>query len=164
VKYFLIVLGILAIGGIAFGLAAFGVFKVPGISPYDYGKPKLATSSDAGGFLWTLMQPVNTLAREAERAKPAAPTGSAGASPTLKPRNDLGDEKVATLWNELDVDKLALITVKWNAEDLAHILLKMDPDQVSKYLAAVDTKRAVLLSQAIRKLASEPPPVVVDGS
>jgi Mg/Co/Ni transporter MgtE len=157
----ILIVAMLAIAGSVVGLAFAGIIQIPGITPQTPVKVVDASKNQTGGLLWTLTKPWNDLAKRAADADKAAKALAAKNAPppeTDAPKvdPDLGDEKLAALWNDLDVNQLISITKKWQPAPLAKVLAKMDSDAVTKYLNSLDAARADVLSRAIQTLASHP--------
>ncbi len=153
-------IGLVLVLGIVFGVATFGLINIPGISPIKYGKAQVASVNPMRGYLSLFAVPMQTLEQRAKLLEATLkPTSSPVETKTPKPQPDLGDLKLAELWNSLEPAKLAAITEKWTPANLARILIKMDPDQVTEYLSTLKTERAVQLSKAIQQAASLPQPL-----
>lgn len=136
---------LLIAGGVG-GAAFMGLIDIPGITPAK--KKPVATSTDKK---LETKKTVATPKPTNEGAKPVAK--KAEPKPIFKP--ELGAEKVATYWNEVETAKLVEITKDWKESDLVPVLLKMDEAKVTEYLATIDVRQASKLSKALQKAASE---------
>ena len=152
----IVILG--AVGGLGF----IGVLDIPYVTPNLFGKPVSASTNTTGGLLYALGKPVQQLAKQADEQTLAAQKAAAKqVPPPAAPKSDpdAGNAKLAEVWNGLEPDDLAKLTANWKLPALAQVMLKMDEDQVTKYLAAIDPKRADAVSRAIQIAASavQPP-------
>jgi hypothetical protein len=158
-KIFLILFAFVVVClGTGGGLAYFGIVMIPGITPVPTFKVLDGSKNQSGGLVWNLVTPVDSLAKRADADEKAA-QGSIKKTPeapvsTAQP--DLGDTKLASLWNDLDVTQLVSITKKWQTLPLARVLAKMESDQVTKYLDTLDPARADEICRAIQSLAAHP--------
>ena len=147
-------------------MAYFGIVTVPGVTPVKQFKIVEGSKDQTGGLTWSLTSPLQLLVNQAagrlnNRLERAAP--KAHDKPQAKSQPDLGDAKLASLWNDMDVNQLIGITTKWHSIPLAKVLARMDSDQVTKYLDALKPDRADEICRAIRSLASQPSPLSLGG-
>lgn len=159
-KKFILIFGpLLLLAATGVGLAVFGVIDIPGVTPVQKQRVVDASKDQAGGLLWTLIQPASSVAKQMDDAAKVAQKAASKLPPpptsTIDP--DLGDAKLAMVWNDLDVDQLQKITTKWQPAAVAKILGKMDGDQVTKYLDAIDPARADQICRAMQAIASKVP-------
>jgi hypothetical protein len=136
--------------GAGVGLVMTGVINVPGVSP----KAKKAASALYTGGKDPAKKPVaqQTPAVTPPAEKPAEPKVTAVPS-KIKP--ELGDERLASLWNEIPDAALIELIKDWKDTDVAKVLVKMEDDKVAKVIAGMkDTKRASRLTKALQKEAS----------
>lgn len=132
-------------GGAVFTLGKLGIVKIPGITP-----PKKVAKSDKE-------KKAEPVAKKPKKQPP--PKVEASATPA-EPQTDptLGQEKLAELWNEMDVKVLSKVTAKWTDLELAPVLQKMDSGKVVELLTLIandDTDRAARLTKAIQTEASK---------
>ena len=155
------IIGLLVVGGAgAFFAAQKGLIQIPGITPKNP-KPTLYAGDkgpdakppeDANTTESTQAPEEEQTTKPQPETKPAAPTTDA----------KLGQNKLAELWNGMDVDSVVKVTADWSDADLAPIFAVMDGDKVAalfQRMAETDPKRASRLMKAVREEASkiEPP-------
>jgi hypothetical protein len=161
VKKIIFILGpLLVLAAVVGGLAFAGILDIPGITPPTVFK-RIEPSKDlSGGLAWGLTEPLGKISKQMDAVAKAAEKTEASkpAPPPTDPVDpSLGDTKLATLWNDLEVDQLQKITAKWQPAALAKVLAKMDGDQVTKYLNALDPARADVICRALQTFASKLP-------
>lgn len=150
-KVVLILVPVVLLATVA-ALGLLGIIKIPGLSPtkakakasqlYSESDTKLASKSEKPAE----SPPVSAT------PKPAAPVKT---GPLNKP--EIGQKKLAKLWNEIEPAALVAVTKDWKESELAPILLKMDSAKVAQFLTMVDPKRASTLSRQMQQVASTVP-------
>jgi hypothetical protein len=166
-KLLFVLVPLVVIVGAVVGLGFIGVLNIPFVTPNLFGKPVSASTNATGGLLYALGKPVQQLAQEADEQVQAAERAAARQTPPpAAPKSDpeTGNAKLASLWNGLEPDELAKVTANWKLPALAQVMLKMDEDQVTKYLATIDPKRADAVSRAIQIAASAVQKASKDGA
>lgn len=147
-KPLLIVIPIAIIGSIV-GAGMTGVIDIPGLTP-----AKKAAKQNKKEPPKASASPAPTL--DAERSAPADNTPRSVAKVLSDPQ--LGNRRLAKLWNEIDTGRLIPILGDWKDRDLALVLAKMDPAKTAEVLAALKPARASKLSRELLRLASLVPP------
>ncbi|HVL39762.1 MAG TPA: hypothetical protein VM328_10275 [Fimbriimonadaceae bacterium] len=166
----------LLVGGGLFGAAKAGMIDIPGVSPKKAapkkGSAKEAKATDSAGDakLPGESKPLESTAPEPKpSAAPAAQAAIARAlpPPAKKPKvessavkldPELGEKKLAKLWNSIPPDALLKIAQSWKPSELAGVLAKMDQAKVATLLSQMDPKRASEVSREIKRVASRTQP------
>lgn len=151
-KKFLLILIPVIILGVGVGLAMTGIINVPGLSPKAKSKAKSAQ-------LYTEGKDPKVAASAPKKMEPIAPKKTTPPPAkvevaALETKPEVGQKKLAKLWNELESTALQALTKDWKEPELASVLLKMDPTKVAELLTKVDAKRASNLSREMQKQAS----------
>jgi MgtE intracellular N domain len=155
-KILAIILPILILGGAFVGLALMGVLKIPGLTPV---KPKQGKGAIAGKAAPTPAPPL-TDGSNLNKDKPTddssakKPSLSKVASAPIKNDPDQGAAQLAVIWNQMDTTKFKDLLKDWKDPDVARVFLKMKPDIVAGILAAMDPKRASIISKLMEKQSS----------
>lgn len=137
-KALMVLVPLLIIIGVAAGLVFSGVVKTPWTTKK---KPVVKEAS------------VKTVPEKpVVPPTPVVPPKKVKAAPTID--TQLGDEKLAKIWNEVPSEKLLEICSQWKDAELASVLSKMDGDKVSEVLSKLEPIRASSLSRAMQKQAS----------
>lgn len=133
-------------GGTVFTLGKLGIVSIPGITP----PKKVAKPSKE--------KEPEPVAKKPKK-NPEPPRIEARVAPAA-PKSDpsLGNEKLAQLWNEMEVGVLLSVTSGWSEAELAPVLEQMDNSKVAEFITAVAAKsaeRADRLTKAIQSEASK---------
>lgn len=162
-KKLLFVLLPIIILGIGAGLVFSGVIKIPGLNlgPQKKKAASLYTSDKDNPAVKGKTPPKKNEPKKTEAPKDTAKkepekpkTPDKGAAVVLENKPELGNKKLAKLWNELDPTALKDITKDWKEKDLAGVLMKMDNGKVAEFLGILEAKRASNLSRELQKQAS----------
>lgn len=138
----MIIVPLLAIGGIVVGLGVAGIVKIPGIT-----KTKKKTTTDVPK---EEAKPEAVVKKVPEKEEPPAP------KPELKLDLKKGAATLAETWNTIPNDKLLLIQKDWDDEDLSLVLAAMEPEKTGQLLASMEPKRASKLSEIMQRNAATP--------
>ncbi len=157
-KVILIALPVVILG-VGVGLVMTGVVKIPGMGA----KPKAKAAQ-----LYTEGKDPKVVDANAKKTTPAVSTVAATTktNPLKTPvppkveanlidnKPEVGQKKLAKLWNEVEAASLLDMTKDWKEAELAPVLLKMNGAKVAEFLALLDSKKASSLSREIQKQAS----------
>lgn len=148
-KAVIILLPVILLGAGA-GLALTGVINIPGISPKAkakaaqlYGEakdPKVAEKKPEAPKI------------EAVKKDPVKPKVDASILVENKP--EVGQKKLAKLWNEIEAPALISMVKDWKDNEVAGIFMKMDSAKVAEVLSSLEPKRASAISRELQKQAS----------
>ncbi|MBC8064558.1 MAG: hypothetical protein H7Y17_06995 [Chlorobia bacterium] len=137
---------LLAIGA---GLVMTGVVKIPGMGAkakakstqlYEEGKdPKVAEKKASPA---------------AQLPKKIVPPPKVDAEVLVDNKPELGQKKLAKLWNEIETPALKDLTKDWKDAELAPVLMRMDSAKVAELLSTLEPKKASSLSRELQRQAS----------
>ena len=140
------------------GLVGAGIVHIPGIND----PPKKSSKKQPKALGDEPKVETKVLAKKAEPTQEGVSTVQAKAAKpkaTIDPNK--GAERLAKLWNEMDVATLSKIAGEWKDEDLVNVLAVMDNAKVAELITSItvtDPKRASALSKQLQTLASVIPP------
>ncbi len=147
-KVIIILLPILILGTVA-GLAFTGIVNIPGITPKA---KKKATQLYSETNDPKVAEKKKSTEPKAIPSKPTPPTLTAKVVTETKP--EVGEKKLAKLWNEIEAPALIAMVKDWKDEEVAKIFIKMDASKVAEVLGSLEPKRASAISRALQKQAS----------
>ncbi len=139
---------ILAVGA---GLVLTGVVNIPGLSP------KKATAKANSAYTEAKdpkIDPKKDPPAKVAEAKPKPPAPKVDATVMIENKPEVGQKKLAKLWNEVEVSALKDMIKDWKETELAAVLIRMDAAKVAELLSALEPKRASALSRELAKQAS----------
>lgn len=149
-KVIIILIPIILLGAGA-GLALTGVINIPGISPKAKAK--------AAQLYGEAKDPV--VAEKKTETPPVVPPKKetpkppkAEASLLVENKPEVGQKKLAKLWNEIEAPALISMVKDWKDNEVAGIFMKMDPAKVAEILGSLEPKRASAISRELQKQAS----------
>ena len=137
-KLVVILLAVIALGGLVIGLGYAGVLYIPGISAVKKrgAKPQVVTN----------------VVTQAPTVQPPAPKITQPQTQTpIKPPPD-GTDRVAKLWSSLDVESIQKILDKWPSGETLPILAKMNDEKLAELLAKLPPAKAAELSRNLKAL------------
>lgn len=155
---FLLPLVLLGVGGF---LVFTGKVKIPGVNLGPKQKANDLYAADKANSLYTADKDgKSTAVAKNEPPKKETPKKDDKKTPpkvvvdAFENKPEVGQKKLAKLWNEMEPTTLSGITKDWNEKDLAGILVRMDTAKVAEFLSSLDPKRASKLSRELQKQAS----------
>ncbi len=143
--------------GVGVGLVLTGIVKIPGINTkkaaakanqlYTEGKdaPKVANKTEP---------PKKEAEPPKDEPKKEATPPKVDAQVVMETKPEVGEKKLAKLWNELEAPVLKDIVKDWKDAELASILVRMDSAKVAELLGTLEPKRASQVSRELQKQAS----------
>jgi hypothetical protein len=109
--------------GVGAGLVLTGVVKIPGVNTKKQ-------SAKANQLYTEQKEPAKVVKKDPppvkEQPKKETPPPKVEAEVVVEKKPELGDKKLAKLWNELDAPVLKDIVKDWKDAELAAILIRMD--------------------------------------
>lgn len=150
-KILFIALPIIILGA-GVGLALTGVINIPGLSkkkPVAKANQLYTEDKDPAKVAKKDPPPV-----EKEAPKKETPPPKVEAEVLVEKKPELGEKKLAKLWNEIEAPVLKEIVKDWKDSELASILVRMDSAKVAELLGTLEPKRASLVSRELQKQAS----------
>jgi flagellar motility protein MotE (MotC chaperone) len=149
-KVIIILLPILLLGAGA-GLALTGVINIPGISPKAKAKAtQLYTEATDTKVAEKKLEKPAVIVPKKENPKPP----KVDASVLVENKPEVGQKKLAKLWNEIEAPALISLVKDWKDNEVAGIFMKMDSAKVAEVLGSLDPKRASAISRELQKQAS----------
>lgn len=149
-KVIIILFPILLLGAGA-GLALTGIINIPGISPKAKAKAtQLYTEAKDTKVAEKKPEKLPVVAPKKENPKPP----KVDASVLVENKPEVGQKKLAKLWNEIEAPALISMVKDWKDDEVAGIFMKMDSAKVAEVLSALEPKRASAISRQLQKLAS----------
>jgi hypothetical protein len=153
-KGFLIALPVLVLA-IGAGLVMGGIIKIPGLGPKAKPKAKAAQ-------LYTEAKDPKLVEKKATSPPPVlpkktTPPPTADTAVLVENKPEVGQKKLAKLWNEIEVPALKDLIKDWKDPELAAVLMRMDSAKVAELLGVMDAKRASAISRELQKQASVVP-------
>lgn len=136
--------------GVGVGLVLTGVVKIPGINT------KKATAK-ANQLYTEGKDPAKVVKKEEPPKAPPkkeTPPPKVDAEVLVEKKPELGEKKLAKLWNEIEAPVLKDIVKDWKDAELASILVRMDSAKVAELLGSLEPKRASQISRELQKQAS----------